>query len=217
MQKVLHVARQVWQLARFRNSTHYWNERYRLGGDSGAGSYGEVARFKADFMNRFVAETGANTVLEFGCGDGAQLSLATYSNYLGLDISDTAVAMCTRKFSDEPSRSFMWYQWEHARTVSRYLSADLTLSQDVIYHLVEDEVFESYMCIMFAASRRYAVFFSSDKDEPSRHPHVRHRNFTKHARERHQEFDLVHVEPNPHPGLTFAKFYVFERVSDDRS
>lgn len=216
MQRLLHVARQAWLLARFRNSTHYWDERYRLGGNSGAGSFGAVARFKADFMNRFVAETGANTVLELGCGDGNQLSLATYPSYLGLDTSNTAVTMCTRKFSGEPSRSFMEYRCEHARTISTYLSADVTVSQDVIYHLIEDEVFENYMHLMFAACCRYAVFFSSDKEEPGSHLHVRHRNFTKFAQEHYREFNLVHVEPNPHPDLSFANFYVFERTSNDR-
>ena len=37
----------------FRNSTDYWERRYRKGGNSGAGSYNRLARFKAGFLNGF--------------------------------------------------------------------------------------------------------------------------------------------------------------------
>src|SRR5690349_24554192 len=58
----------------FRSSPSYWEERYRQGGNSGVGSYGQLARFKAQTINRFVAEQAVTSVVEFGCGDGAQLA-----------------------------------------------------------------------------------------------------------------------------------------------
>src|SRR5438270_10704846 len=64
--------------AGFDNSSSYWNRRYVAGGTSGAGSYGRLARFKADVLNAFVAESGIASVIEFGCGDGAQLALSNY-------------------------------------------------------------------------------------------------------------------------------------------
>lgn len=211
MVNLLHKARQLWQLRHFDGSAEYWDERYRLGGNSGAGSHGAVARFKADFMNRFVADNNVETVLELGCGDGAQLSLATYPNYIGLDVSKTIVAKCAESFSDDHSKLFITYQPSDAGIISKFFAADIALSQDVIYHLVEDDVYEAYMALMFSVSRRFVIFFSSDKDEKTRWPHVRHRQFTKYTESNFPRFSLTHVEKNPHQNESFADFYVYER------
>jgi hypothetical protein len=42
------------------------------------GSYGKFAAFKAEVLNAFVQEMRVDTVIEFGCGDGNQLTLARY-------------------------------------------------------------------------------------------------------------------------------------------
>ena len=44
--------------AAFEGSAGYWEERYAAGGDSGRGSYGKDAAFKADVLNRFVGDQG---------------------------------------------------------------------------------------------------------------------------------------------------------------
>ncbi|MBI9084342.1 MAG: hypothetical protein JEZ11_12140 [Desulfobacterales bacterium] len=72
----------------------YWERRYAQGGTSGAGSYGRLAEFKAEVLNTFVEERGVQNIIEFGCGDGNQLSLAKYPSYVGLDASKTAVTQC---------------------------------------------------------------------------------------------------------------------------
>ena len=91
-------------LARYRNpkpfpgSVEYWESRYRVGGNSGVGSYGFFREFKADVLNEFVATHAVQTIIEFGCGDGSQLELAKYPNYLGFDVSSTAVSNCQELF-----------------------------------------------------------------------------------------------------------------------
>ena len=62
----------------------YWEFRYANNGNSGAGSYGKLADFKAKVINGFIHENELNTILEFGCGDGNQLSLAKYNSYICL-------------------------------------------------------------------------------------------------------------------------------------
>ena len=42
------------------DSKNYWEKRYLKGGDSGDGSYGKLAEFKAKIMNRFVKENSPN-------------------------------------------------------------------------------------------------------------------------------------------------------------
>ena len=39
-------------------------------------TYGELGRAKADFLNNFVRSHAIGSIIEFGCGDGYQLSLA---------------------------------------------------------------------------------------------------------------------------------------------
>src|SRR5262249_52775171 len=68
----------------FKSTGDYWDSRYRRGGNSGAGSYGRLAEFKAEAVNRFVRENHILSVVEFGCGDGAQLELAQYPRYTGM-------------------------------------------------------------------------------------------------------------------------------------
>ena len=94
---------------RFPGSLHYWEERYQNSGTSGAGSYGRLAKFKADVINSFVRENKIGSVIEFGCGDGHQLSLAFYPQYVGLDVSPTAIKMCKEKFAQDKTKSFFLY------------------------------------------------------------------------------------------------------------
>src|SRR5512139_2970605 len=82
----------------FSGSKDYWEERYRAGGNSGGGSYGRLAQFKADVLNGFVERHGVESVLELGCGDGHQLELARYPKYIGLDVSVTAIRQCAARF-----------------------------------------------------------------------------------------------------------------------
>lgn len=54
----------------FEGSAAYWEARYTSGADSGVGSYGAFAEFKAEILNNFVAQNRVASVIEFGCGDG---------------------------------------------------------------------------------------------------------------------------------------------------
>jgi hypothetical protein len=189
----------------FQGSREYWERRYAGGGDSGKGSYGEYAAEKARFLNAFVAEHGVDSVIEFGCGDGSQLSLATYPSYLGLDVSQAAVARCRARFASDGSKEFM--------LVDDYAGqqADLSLSLDVVYHLVEDAVFDRHMRQLFAAGRRYVIVYSTNTDKESRGAHVRHRRFTDWVERNQRGWELTQHASGPAPSSPSAEFYVFTR------
>jgi cyclopropane fatty-acyl-phospholipid synthase-like methyltransferase len=152
------------------SSAAYWEERYARGGNSGVGSYGRYARFKAEVINAFLATHSVDSVIEFGCGDGNQLELMHYPHYMGFDISDTTIASCKKLFGFDAKKEFRLMR-EYAGQI-----ADLAVSLDVIYHLVEDEVFEGYMKTLFSASSRYIIIYSSDMDNNRGHEgtHIRH-------------------------------------------
>lgn len=209
------IHRMIRPAENFSSSERYWEERYKTGGDSGAGSYGPFAEFKAEVLNRLVRERGVRSVIEFGCGDGNQLSLAEYPSYTGYDVSETALALCRTRFASDATKRF--------RAMREYdgEQAELTLSLDVVYHLVEDEVFEGYMRTLFAAATRYVVILASDSEDVPMPPaaHVRHRHWTPWVARTFPEWRLAEHIKNPYPYTgdsrtgTFADFYVFERAA----
>ncbi|MGW5051003.1 hypothetical protein [Actinokineospora sp. NPDC004072] len=163
----------------FKGSADYWEERYAKGGTSGSGSYGRQAQWKADIVNRWVAELGITSVIDLGCGDGNQLSLAKYPRYLGLDRSATAIKLCIDRFADDPTKSFLRYDPITLADPAGWLRADLAISLEVIFHLVEDEVFEDYMFRLFDSAERYVVICCNDRDGGELGPTERHRDFKK--------------------------------------
>jgi len=160
----------------FSGSASFWEKAYREGSMSKVcpGSYGRLAEFKAEVLNDFVRQQGIGRVIEFGCGDGSQLQLFDYPEYVGVDVSGSAVACCKSRFANDPSKSF-YVTDAFSEDLGPF---DLALSLDVIYHLVEDDIFESYMKRLFQSSRQHVAVYASDYDAWTEGLHVRHRKFT---------------------------------------
>lgn len=204
----------------FPGSQAYWDRRYQAGGTSGDGSYSNLARFKANYINQFVAHHGIEAIVELGCGDGNQLTLADYPSYTGVDVSPAALERCSALFQGDDTKDF-------ATTVPSDRMFDLSMSLDVIYHLIEDEVFEKYMHDLFALSRRFVLIYASDceQDEFARAhpgvapaPHVRHRRFSDWIERNATGWRLLERTPNAYPfdpkrpqETSFADFHVFVR------
>lgn len=168
----------------FGSSAQYWENRYSRGGNSGLGSYGALAEFKAAFLNEFVRKNQIASVIEFGCSDGNQLSLASYPKYIGLDVSRTILARTIERYRVDQSKSFFLYDSQYFYDRQGIFRSDLTLSLDVIYHLVEDEVFKGYVANPFGTAKKFVIIDSSDDDEvlPNA-PQIRHRKFSKYVEE----------------------------------
>ena len=202
----------------FPGSAEYWEKRYAYGGSSGQGSYGRLAKFKAEILNNFVSEQRVGSVIEFGCGDGNQLELAKYPDYVGLDVSEKAVALCKVKFTNDISKRFFLYESTMFDDRAKEYKADLALSLDVIYHLVEDEVYYTYLKNLFGSARKYVIIYASDKDEFGGiyERHVRHRNITKNIAENFPIWTLSQKTKNKYPPgegsgeTSFADFFIYK-------
>jgi SAM-dependent methyltransferase len=195
----------------FPGSEEYWIRRYNSGGNSGAGSYNKLAEFKAEVINDFVKSNNVTTLLEFGCGDGNQLKLALYPSYIGIDISQRAIALCQNIFRDDKTKKFM------LMTDYNGEKAQLTLSLDVIYHLTEDDVYYSYMEKLFNSSERFVIIYSSDFESEQEY-HLKHRQFTKWVKINVPQWKLTRHLPNRFPSNdgreegSLAEFYIYERA-----
>jgi SAM-dependent methyltransferase len=193
------------------SSGTYWESRYRSGGASGAGSLGRLARFKAGVINRFIQDNAIGSLIDRGCGDGSQLALLDPpEDYVGVDVSPAALALCAARF---PNRRFVPYE-----QCSLLAPADLTLSLDVIYHLVEDAVFMAMMQRLFALATRFVLIYASNAEAAWPAPHVRHRIFTDHVAANEPDWRLLAHVLNPCPydpgrpnDTSFADFFIFGR------
>lgn len=198
----------------FRKSSDYWEQRYLSDGNSGAGSYGRLAEFKAVEINKFVEENEIATVIEFGSGDGNQLTLAKYPQYLGLDVSATAIKLCKEKFKKDRTKSFS------ISADVKDAKAELSLSLDVIYHLVEDGIYSDYMTTLFNSSQRYVCIYASNYTSESAQvaEHVRHREFTSWIHQNASDFELISEIKNPYPydandphNTSFSDLFFFKK------
>src|ERR1019366_2574621 len=101
------------------------------------------------------------------------------------------------------------------RTVS---PADMTLSLDVIYHLIEDHVFAAAMRTLFAWATRFVVIYASNLNVAWSSAHVRHRRFTDRVAATEPDWRLLAHLPNPYPfdpasphETSFADFFIYGR------
>ena len=199
--------------SKFTTSGAYWEERYKKGGNSGAGSYNNLAQFKGEIINQFVYKNKIETIIEFGSGDGNQLGYFNFKSYLGFDVSQTAISNCQNMYKSDPSKRF--------ELVESYRGekADLTLSLDVIYHLIEDDIYDAYMERLFSSSNKFVIVYSSNSNEgeyKKSAPHIKHRHFTDWVEKNSAQFKLVKYIPNKFPEngdnhkSSFADFFIFQ-------
>jgi SAM-dependent methyltransferase len=200
----------------------YWERRYRKGRTSGPGSYNRLAQFKAEAVNRLIAGEDIFSVVEFGCGDGNQLALMQYKSFCGIDVSPTAIATCRQMFAADPTKRFLL-----RNGLSQDERFDCTISLDVIFHLLEDDIFEGYMEDLFHFATRRVIIYSSNFDDLEfelRHgmapaPHVRHRRFGSWIDQRMPRWKLLQKIENAYPfdvkdqnNTSFAEFHVYGHV-----
>lgn len=201
------------------NSAEYWENRYASGGNSGYGSYSHLGEFKADVINMFIKTHNIRDVIDYGVGDGNQLKLLDISNlssFTGLDISPTTVDRLCRDYENISNIKFLCtYRLDFTKHC-----ADMVMSCDVIYHLIEDSVYEDYMKNLFSMARKYVIIYA--KDEDIRHcRHVRFRKFSDYISRNFPEWTLKSHITNKYPQIILGRdnkttspsdFYIYTKL-----
>jgi len=194
------------------DSTHYWIERYSSGGTSGAGSTGRLNIFKSGLLNAIIQKYQIESLLDFGCGQGAILESLEVSQYLGFDPSSNVIDLLKEKYFSDPSKKF-------TNDVNAIERKELVISFDVIFHLIEDSVYEDYMRSLFVSSTRFVLIYSSNTDrtdtEYATAPHVKHRIFQERIP---SDFVLLKMYKNLFPynsndpeRTSWSDFYLYAR------
>ena len=195
------------------NSKKYWEMRYASEWNSGDGSYGEQAEAKAVVFNKIIEKYKIKDVIEYGCGDGNQLKYYNIENYLGLDVSPTTIKNCADLYDDDPQKEFMYYDPEAFFIENNLFKFQTSISIDVIFHLVEDFIFEGYIRNLFASASKYVVISSSDHNENQGSSiHFKNRKFTAHVKDFCPDWRLEEVfECKGKSGQDFDSFHVYVR------
>jgi len=195
------------------DSKKYWERRYAIGGNSGSGSYGKLAGFKAEIINKFIKENGIIKVIEFGCGDGNQLSLFKIHKCIGVDIAKTAIEICRERFEGDKTKSFCLYD-PHSFEGKDDFKAELVLSLDVIYHLIEDDVFELYMKHLFLISNKFVIIYSPNSNDSSifSSPHCKNRRFSEWIKMNLTGWRLIREIKNRYPNESNSDFYIYKKM-----
>ncbi len=197
-------------------SGNYWESRYKSGGNSGAGSYSHLADFKAEVINGLIDEYKVDSAIEFGCGDGNQVTMLKYKNYIGLDVSVSAIGLCSNKFSGDKNKSFFLYHHQAFVDNHGIFKADVSMSLDVLYHLVEQDVYETYLKHLFATASRMVIIYAANMNLPQQTNHELYREFTKDVEKNIPNWKLARHIKNKYPAQGYedqegslADFYIY--------
>ena len=134
--------------------------------------------------------------------------------YTGIDVSEFIISKIKEKFKDDKTKKFI-----HSNNINNELKADLVLSCDVIYQLIEESVYKEYMENLFLMSKKYVIIYA--KDEDIYHAsHVKFRKFSNYIKSNLPEWCLIKHIPNKYPQLELGKnnnktspsdFYIYEK------
>lgn len=183
------------------DSDTYWEKRYADGGNSGKWSYGENATFKADFINKVLANNKRNTLIEVWCGDGNNLQLYKSKTYLGLDISPKAIEICKDLFPNDKYHIFEVY-----KGTEKY-RADVVICFDVLMHVFPYSKREALIDHVVSMADEAAVFYTFP--HPNNHaPHLNDYDFHNYI-DKYCQIHWYHLShPDETPPDSQSRFYV---------
>jgi len=179
-------------------TANYWERRYSSGGMSNTQDVVDQHVFPTLYKWRSVwlrhifkhatAEGRPLSVLDLGVGDGRQafniLCGGQVESLTGLDVSwFTVHALENRLNSDRPlgcaDMDVYWYDGFILPQEIHGLTFDVTLSLQVVFHLLEDALFERYMALLFMLAREVVVVHAPDIDDAlPQIAHMRYRRFS---------------------------------------
>lgn len=172
----------------------YWNNRYANGLTSGYGSYGEALDRKLNWLKGL----DIKSIAEVGCGDfnfGSNLlKLYPEATYTGYDISEYIVKKNQEK----------WPQYTFTNDFKLPL-ADLSLCVDVLYHILDDELYEKTLQALKNGWKKYLALSAYENEEESS-GHVKIRAFDPSFFGKPKLREISEdTKPNP------LYFYIFEK------
>ena len=176
------------------DSNSYWTKRYghfekkKFKGASGNGRMNFRLKYKANVINTIIRKCEVKSVIDYGCGDGLLINLLTVDRYHGIEISQPLVDELLIRFKGQGN-----YQFGTKACDSGQNFFDLALSIDVIFHLLEDDVYNTYLSQLFNGKSDFVLIKSSNHNEigTGKNAHIRHRFFLDDVCSRFPQYELI--------------------------
>lgn len=202
-------------LSRNFDSNKYWENRYKKGGNSGDGSYNQLANYKANIINDFINKNDIKTLIDYGVGDGNQLKLIKCDMITGLDVSTTVINKLKNDFKNDTNKQF--YLNENFKLINPY---ELAISCDVLYHLVDITIWKKYLSNLFTYSNKYVIIYASNENKDYG-IHCLSRNFTQYIHKHFSSWKLIKKIENKFKYLpnsdkkntSISDFFIYEKTN----
>lgn len=186
----------------------YWEKRYRSGRTSGMGSYGKNGKRKTEIVNNYIKKYSIKSILDLGCGDGNQTKmLKGFEKYVGYDISEYVIELCSIKFSDNNAIKFY-------TDINKLPTAELCLSLDVIYHILDEVDFVKHMSLLFTKSTKYVLIFSTECTGKL-NKYILHHKFKDYIKMHHSDFELIEIINGATKYST--AFYLYKKITKNKT
>lgn len=196
------------------NLEAYWDQRYRDGRSSGAGSEGDEGAYKAAFVSDFLHTNNVDSVIDWGVGDGQVFECIEFPArcaYIGIDVSKTVVKHLRRKYR---GRAGHFRAFETLADFNNRIGIDramLGLSMDVLFHQVSESGYRWYLYNLFTYADRYVMIYSTNYDAEQTARHVKRRKFTDDVSRLYPDWELTLTTDPLYEGA--AQFFVYERIN----
>jgi hypothetical protein len=148
--------------------------------------------------------------------DGNFLSLLNIPACIGINVSPTTLAHCSDRFASCSNYTFLLPEQLDVAE-----QAELALSIDVIFHLVEEDVFVRHIDQLFDHSTRFVLIYTSNFESAWPARHVRHRRFSTKVAALLPEWHLLAHVPNRFPynasrpdDTSFSDFFLYGRTTE---
>ncbi len=164
-----------------------------------------LARYRTNFLNRFIRQNDTADLIQFGCADGKLPQRLKVGAYLGVDAAPEVLAQCRHAGRNDPSRQFLT-----AKNLPARATADLALSVEAIHRLVAETEFNAHFRGLFDTARRHVIIHGSD-GWPG-WAGAASRRFTAHVQRYFPAWRLAAHIPSPFPPTAAAgDFFVYAR------
>lgn len=188
------------------STSQIWNNRYATGGNSGYGSYRkDLYEYKLNFIKKLIINQNIKSIFDYGCGDGNQLSEIVVGrdveSYIGIDISSYIIEENKKKYKDKIYYKHEEYEFDKKDTF------DLVLSLDVLYHIMEENLFNQTLDNLFKLSKKYVLIYAVDKNLL----YSSHIHFRKFTNKIPNNYKLIETEKVP-DSVIETTFYLYESV-----
>jgi SAM-dependent methyltransferase len=197
------------------NSIDYWETRYKNGGNSGLGSRGDNLEFKGKVINQLIEKYNIKSICDLGCGDGEQIKTYNIKKYIGLDVSKSTIDNCKNIFKSDKNKKFYVYQDFNKKNNI----VDATISIDVMYHIIEEDIYNNYLNDLINISSKYIIIYSYNNFTNrliNSHAHIKHREFVETMKSKNTK--LIEYIPNyqriDDSDKIYADFYIFEKINN---